>query len=70
MYEMLKVCRIKESAESASRLCHQGAKPLNTKSVMIPLIIDEISPNFFIGSSIKGSCHIIGFFDLIDFSVL
>jgi hypothetical protein len=69
MYEMSKVCRVKELAESASRLCHQGAKPLNTKSVIMPLIMDGISPNFFVGSSIKGSCYIICFFDLIDVSV-
>jgi hypothetical protein len=36
MYEMSKV---KESAESASRLYHQGAKPLNTKSVIMPLTL-------------------------------
>jgi hypothetical protein len=28
MYEMTKVCRVEESAESTSPLCHQGAKPL------------------------------------------
>jgi hypothetical protein len=54
MYEMPKVCRVKESAKSATRLCHQGAKPLNTKSVIMPLIMDVISPNCFVGSSIKG----------------
>jgi hypothetical protein len=67
MYEMSKVCLVKESAESASRLCHQGTKPLNTKSVIMPLIKDGISPNFVVGSSINCSCYIILFFDLIDF---
>jgi hypothetical protein len=70
MYEMSKVCRVKESAGSGSHLCHQGAEPLNTKTVIMPLIMDGISPTF-LGSSIKGSCYIIfRFFDLIDFSVL
>jgi hypothetical protein len=36
MYEMSKVCRVKESAESAPLLCRQGAKPLNTKSAIMP----------------------------------
>jgi hypothetical protein len=41
--------RIKESAESTSKLCHQGAKRLNTRSVIMTLIMDGISPNFFVG---------------------
>jgi hypothetical protein len=56
MYEMSKVCCVIESDGSASPLCHQGAKPPNTKSVIMPLITDRISPNFFVGS-----CYIIRF---------
>jgi hypothetical protein len=47
MDERSKVFRVEESATSASPLCHQGAKPLNTKSVIMPLIMDRISPKFF-----------------------
>jgi hypothetical protein len=47
MYQVTKVCRVKESARFDSSLCHKGAKSRNTKTVITPLIIDGISPNFF-----------------------
>jgi hypothetical protein len=55
MDERSKVCHVEELATSASPLCHQGAKSLNNKCAIMPLIMDRISPNFFVGSSIKGS---------------
>jgi hypothetical protein len=56
-----KVCRVKESARFDSSLCHQGVKTRNTKSVITPLIIGGISPNFFVGSSSKSTRYIIRF---------
>jgi hypothetical protein len=53
MDERSMVCRVEELAIFASPICHQGANPLNTKSAIIPLIMDRSSPNFFVGSSIK-----------------
>jgi hypothetical protein len=53
MYQVTKVCRMKESARFDSSLCHQEAKTRNTKTVITPLIIGGISPNLFVGSSNK-----------------
>jgi hypothetical protein len=71
MDERSKVCLVEELAISASPLCHLGIKPLNTKNVIMPLIMDRISPTFvcrFIHLLWVHVYHTV--FYLIDFSVL
>jgi hypothetical protein len=64
--EKSKVCRVEESAISASPICHQGAKPLKHQKCDYAF---NYGQNFFVGSSIKCSSYIVRFFYLIDFSL-